>query len=113
MSDLPSDLQSELERLLSILSKDTGEATPHMVVVRGALRASVAGSVLSVPSTYVAHWQRFHVLPTALVRDVAYSTKKASLQRVAGLRSDAVEADALAYAEAVLRTMNEGEESGG
>ncbi|MBI2078199.1 MAG: hypothetical protein HYT80_07505 [Euryarchaeota archaeon] len=109
MTELPPDLRAELDRLLGILSHDTGETAPRMVVVRGALRATAGDGMLSVPKAYVEHWNRFHVLPTALVRDVAYSIKKASLRRAAGITAGAAEADALAYAELVLRTMNEGE----
>ncbi|HLE48164.1 MAG TPA: hypothetical protein VI818_07705 [Candidatus Thermoplasmatota archaeon] len=109
MTDLPPALKVELGKLLAVLQQDTGEAAPRVVVVRGALRASVGGSVLSLPSSYVDHWNRFNVVPTAMIRDVAYSLKKTSLLRHGGLKPQAVEADAMAYAELVLRTVNETE----
>ena len=105
MESLPRELYDDLRQLLGALEKDLDLPTIEPVMVPGTLRTTLEENVLAVPRTYVQHWQRFGNLPTALVRDAAYVTKRAKL-RAEGRPSAEVEADAHAYAEQVLRTIS-------
>jgi hypothetical protein len=107
---LPPQLLEELGRLLAALSQDLGAPIPTIRILPGALHASVQGGVLSLPGQHVSHWRRFGVIPTALVRDVAYSAKREQLLRHGGMARAQVEADAMAYAERFLRAATDFED---
>jgi hypothetical protein len=78
--------------------------------LRGLTHASVKDAVLLVPDQHVAHWRRFHVIPTALVRDIAYSLKRQQLVAHGGVKPSTVEADSMAYAERFLRAIGESDD---
>lgn len=107
---IPRELQQEFERLLGTLAQDLGVQITAIRTLPGSLHATVRDGVLLVPSQHVAHWKRFSVMPTALVRDIAYACKRQQLVAHGGLGGAAIEADAMAYAERFLRATSEADD---
>jgi hypothetical protein len=96
-----------MARLLAALAQDLGSGIPTVRELRGGLHAHLEGEVLLVPQQFVKHWLRFGILPTALIRDVAYASKRRQLLRTGATKASSVEADAMAYAERFLRAVAE------
>lgn len=107
-ADAPPEFLDLLQPILTALERDLGVRLDRVEIQSSGIRASIVASTLLVPEGHVRHWRRFGILPTALVRDVAYEVKKRAL---AGNGPGAsVEADAMAYSERFLRMIFESQE---
>lgn len=102
MTDVPKELNDELQKVWTALVHDLGVPTVRFLVQPRILRGFLEGDVFVVPESHVQHFGRFGTIPTSLVRDSAYEAKKRQLAKV-GKRGSSVEADAMAYAEVFLR----------
>jgi hypothetical protein len=109
---LPPGLEKELQLLTEALQRDVGVAVTAVRPMAGVLHASMKDGVLVIPAQHVGHWNRFGVIPTALVRDVAYACKKQQLRGHGGMSNAQVEADSMAYAERFLRAATDGLDDG-